>query len=87
MNSLQELPEFEERDITKGFSRFLFGFAEPGETYESTFNGSKITMIGNYRRKIDAENAAAIHGLKAHPYLFGKLKRGWSVYTIEEAQP
>jgi hypothetical protein len=83
MNLLQELPKFEERDITKGFSRFRFGFAEPGETYVSPFNGSKITMVGNYRRKKDAENAAALQGLKVHPYLYGKLPRGWSVYKVE----
>lgn len=83
MNSLEELPEFEERDITKGFSRFSFGFAEPGESMVSPYNGAKITMIGNYRRKKDAENSAAMHGLKAHPYLYGKLKQGWSVFKVE----
>jgi hypothetical protein len=71
----------------QGFHRFSFGFAEPGERFIDPDNGLTLCMVGNYRRKKDADDAAAIHGLKAHPYLFGKLKRGWSVYTIEEAQP
>jgi hypothetical protein len=80
-------------NVFEGFNRFSFGFAEPGERFIDPDNGLTLCMIGNFNRKKDAV-AAQLQAVTEHkasaevtPYLFGKLKRGWSVYTIEEAQP
>ena len=70
--------------LRTGFSRFRFGFASPGEILTSRHNGNRFEFIGNFSRMKDANAAAATHGAKVNPYLFGRLARGWSVYRIEQ---
>lgn len=56
--------------------RFALGFAEPGQ---KTKDG-KIEFIGNYSVKKLADFMANENSLyKVHPYINGKLRRGWVV--------
>ena len=65
-----------------GVNRFHFGYALPGETLLQA-NGQRLTMLGNFARKHLAKVIATQEQAVCIPYLFGKLKRGWSVFKVE----
>lgn len=80
---LREMDPSNVERLKKGFMRFRFGFAEPGEIQEfDGGNGGKAVFIGDYGVKREAQRVATEQGGKVNPYLFGHRKTGWSVYKL-----
>jgi len=49
-------------------------------------NGKNYIFIGNFNRKKAAKEAAYSSGGFCNGYLYGKLKRGWSVWKTAAAE-
>lgn len=75
---LREMDAHTLEQLQRGYNRFRFGFADPGEIHDGA------RFVGNYSTRREARAAAEETGGKVNPYLSGRFARGWAVWTRSE---